>query len=358
MHSMRFLIPLILLAVSSMGCQANIGASAVKPARQHYSTALGASWNEHLLLNLVRLRYRDTLQFLTVNSVVTQYSFNASGNAGFGFDFEGGNNAAISGGLSYSESPTISYTPLGGEEFVKRLLTPLSPEGLILLANSGWSIERLMMSCVYQINGIENAPSAAGPTPEYPPVFGEFQHLSRLLRELQRARLLRSSVVDEHVEFQILPSDDPALNDKVVEVRKMLSLGEDVRDIQVVSRLEPEAADEIAVVGRSLLGVLFYLSQGVKPPLEHEEGGLVTVTQGDDGMPFDWWDAMSNLLHVSSSKEPPEGAFVKVSHRGYWFYIEDNDLHSKTTWALLTYLFSMQASSGPGGGPLLTLSAN
>ena len=96
MHSMRFLIPLILLAVSSMGCQANIGASAVKPARQHYSTALGASWNEHLLLNLVRLRYRDTLQFLTVNSVVTQYSFNASGNAGFGFaPYEAASSAVV-----------------------------------------------------------------------------------------------------------------------------------------------------------------------------------------------------------------------------------------------------------------------
>lgn len=352
------LLRLALVLVALAGCRSNLGSRTVQPARQHYSTALSHSWNEHLLLNLVRLRYRDTLQFLTVNSVVTQYSYEASGSAALGFDFEGGSDGALGGGLAYSESPTISYSPLGGEEFVKRMLSPLPPEGLMLLANSGWSIERLLMCCVSRINGLENSVSAAGPTPDYPPVFGDFKRLAWLLRHLQKANLFKTSIVEGDVFMHLLESEDPSLEQEVEEVRELLSLSGDTRVMHVDSEYDPDAPDEIAMVGRSLLAVFFYLSQGVRPPAEHEQAGLVTVTPGADGTPLDWWEAMSDILRIHASPQRPENAFVRVPYRGYWFYVEDSDLHSKSTWALLTYMFSMQASSGPGGGPLLTLSAN
>lgn len=354
----RRLLGLGAVVLALAGCRSNLGAKTVQPARQHYSTALSQSWNEHLLLNLVRLRYRDTLQFLTVGGVVAQYSYGASGNLGTAWDSDGFGEAAVGGGLSYSESPTISYTPLHGEEFVKRLLSPLAPEGLILLGNAGWSVERLLMCCVYSINGVKNARSAAGPTPDYPPDFGDFKRLSYLLRQLQIARVTETRLIDGEIYVEFLESPDPAMRKMTDEVVDLLALEPGTRTAHLVSEYDPRASDEIAMVGRSLLATLFYLSQGVKAPVEHEQAGLVTVTPSEDGSPLDWWQAMSDILRIYSSLEPPENAFVRIPYRGYWFYLADDDLHSKSTWALVTYFFSMQASSGPGGGPLLTLSAN
>lgn len=355
-RSARTLIAL-LLPLTLLGCRTTLGARTVQPTRSNYSEALSQSWNQHLLLNLVRLRYRDTLQFLTIGSVVAQYSYDASGSAVFGFDFDGGNDGAVGGGLSYSESPTISYTPLHGEDFVKRMLKPLSPQGLMLLANSGWSIERLMMCCVYRINGVENAPTAAGPTPDYPPDFGEFQRLANLFRDLQKAGLLKISIVDDQVYAHLAKATDEHWGIRINEARELLGLGPDVETLHVVPLYTPTGPDELAMVGRSLLATFFYLSQGVKPPSEHETAGLVTVTPDESGAPLDWWAAMSDILHIQSSLEAPKTAFASVRYRGYWFYIDDTDLRSKSTFALLTYLFSMQASSGQGAGPLLTLSA-
>jgi len=44
-----------------------------------------------------------------------------------------------------------------------------------------------------------------------------------------------------------------------------------------------------------------------------------------------------------------------VQYRGWWFYIADDDQGSKSTFGLLNILFSLQAESGKGGSPLLTL---
>jgi hypothetical protein len=49
-------------------------------------------------------------------------------------------------------------------------------------------------------------------------------------------------------------------------------------------------------------------------------------------------------------------AFAQVFYNGYWFYIPKSDWRSKRTFALLTYLFSLQATEA-GEGPLVTIPA-
>ena len=43
----------------------------------------------------------------------------------------------LSGGLSGSERPTASYTPLQGAEFVTKLISPIEEETIVLLTRSG-----------------------------------------------------------------------------------------------------------------------------------------------------------------------------------------------------------------------------
>ena len=369
------LAAVLLLTLSA--CNA-AGPRAVRTARTAYNQAVVDTWNEQLLLNLVRLRYRDTPFFLEVSSVSTQYSLGASAVAGGRVgDGDGGADVGLGGG--WSESPTITYAPLSGEKFVSQLLAPIPLEVLFLLPQSGWSIERVLRCCVQRLNDLPNAPSAAGPTPTLAPRFEEFHHAARLLRELQVEGGLELGVrrpsrrhggaegeeADEAAEAEEsaigpyvvrFPRRDEAPG--VVDLRRLLGTAEEAEEEPLltftVGALDRERG-ELAVFPRSLMGVLFYLSQAVEPPVRDVERGLVTVTRDAAGEAFDWQRVTGDLLRVRSTSQRPPNAFVSVPYRGAWFYIADDDLESKSTFGLLAQLFSLQAGDSRSLAPVLTL---
>ena len=75
----------------------------------------------------------------------------------------------------------------------------------------------------------------------------------------------------------------------------------------------------------------------------------------DDGQPFDWSKVTGKVLTIHSQEDRPQKAYVAVQHRGWWFYIADDDQSSKATFSLLNILFSLQQATGKGKSPVLTL---
>jgi hypothetical protein len=108
-------------------------------------------------------------------------------------------------------------------------------------------------------------------------------------------------------------------------------------------------------MGRSILGVMTFLAQQVDVPAEHLRQGVVHQTLDKDGKPFDWDQVAQGMFHVRSSSSRPEHAFLEVHYRGYWFYIDDTDIESKSTYTLLAQLFSLQSASGSMQAPVLTI---
>ncbi len=51
----------------------------------------------------------------------------------------------------------------------------------------------------------------------------------------------------------------------------------------------------------------------------------------------------------------PADAAVAVSHRGYWFWIADDDRDSKTTFSLLSLLASLKSSETSAPAPVLAI---
>jgi len=355
----RFLFQVaILSAVASTACMTHLGPATVEPARFNYNQAIANSHDEQLLLNLVRLRYRDTPQFLSVGSVLTQYTLQGSASASVA-----GFRDTVYGtglGIGYSEKPTITYTPLQGEDFARRMLTPVAPEALILLTQSGWSIERIALCCIEQMNSLRNAPSASGPTPEYTPRYLEFQRVARLLRELQVAGFidLRMEFAgnDDNEQTHLFMQTEPgtAWSDKAGEIRKLLDLKPDCHELRLTARMTG-ATDEISIRSRSVYGMLSYLSHAVEAPAEHRDAGKVTLTPDSDGGELDWVKVTGGIFRVHSQRTRPEDAFVAINYRDYWFYIDDNDLETKTTFNLMTLIFALQAAPSDGASPLLTV---
>ena len=87
---------------------------------------------------------------------------------------------------SYSESPTISYSPLAGEKFVSSLLTDVTPQRFWFLHRSGWEIDLLLDLLVRRIGPLHNPNSFEYEKPQYLEEERKFQQFASLLREFQR----------------------------------------------------------------------------------------------------------------------------------------------------------------------------
>lgn len=407
----RFLKPecaLLTIVVAWLSCGCVVGPAALRASRVRYNDVIQKTTDEQLLLNLVRLQYRQAPSFLEVGSVSAQFTFGQSADI-IGTINEGPNpvnpdRLGLQAGVDYTERPTVTFTPLQGKEFVHALLSPLQPEVIVLLSQSGWSIDRVLRLTVQGMNGVDNASSASGPTPDRVPRFRRFARLSRLFRLLQKEGLLELGYESREISLSDeLPVDRASLADvlraaregyrlravpsgtrlqlttsaktlvwripaeagdrpEVREIVALLGLAQGLSSYEIRmgtgatgANVEPGQRAEIHLVMRSLMGTLFYLSQGVEVPVPHRKKGLVTSTVDGQGRPFDWSDVTGDLLRAHVQFIRPAGAAIAVRHRGYWFYIDDADLSSKSTFALLGQLFALQAGGVESVAPVLTL---
>ena len=329
------------------------GPMSVKTGRASYNIAVQQTNSEQLLLNIVRLRYRDPPYFLEASSISTTFDFTASLSSSEDTSYD------LGGGISYSEQPTVSYTLLQGEDFVTELMSPVDLNTIILLCNSGWSVERIFRVCLQSINGVPNAPTASGPMPDYTPKYERFREVVRLLRQLQIQGVMdmghKPSGDPNNPIVKILIADQALKSSEVKRFCELLGLEHGRTDYPLTIEAGAGGKDRIAAVPRSLMGSLFYVSQSIEVPLDDERTGRVTVTKDMQGNRFDWSEVVGGLIDIHSSEQQPKYAYAAVSYRGNWFYIDDRDLASKSTFSLLMQLFALQAGEIKSNAPVLTL---
>jgi hypothetical protein len=370
---LAWLAPVATLLLASCN---SVGPEALRGGRSLYNEAIAATNVEQMLLNLVRLRYRDIPIFLEVTSVSTSFSFRSSLSSGVELGLR--NNSeddvfGVNGSVSFDDKPTITYLPLQGEAFATRLLTPIRPRLLVLLANSGWAIDRILTICVQQLGPLVNAQSASGPTPTGEPRFERFQKFAAALRRLQRNHVLSLSIVagdagsngDEGLLGITVPKGaigTPDYNEAI----ELLGLDEgrinpDGSRTLVCSLAagfglaEEQRRDRVAIVTRSLMSALFFLSQAVEEDPEHAERGLVTVTRTKQDEVFDWQKVLGGVFRVRCGSSLPANAGPSLYYRDRYFWIDEGDLTSKSTVGLVAQLFALQAGKIEGTGPILTL---
>lgn len=355
---MKFLL-LVLPALLLAACQ-GVGPRFLAADRGLYNLALQRTNNEQLLLNVVRLRYRDTPVFVEVTGVASKLRVTQETNVGVTLRNGQSTPWELGTGTTWSEEPTISYSPLQGDRFVRELLQPIDLGTIVMLCQTGWSIGRVTRLCAQNLNGVPNAPRASGPTPETRPEFEEFLRVTELLRELQLASALRMGFerrgeAGEGPPMRALVQFTDGARPARDELYERLNLDPEQQTFDLTAGVAADRQQGLLFLSRSLMAVLFYVSQGVHVPERDVEAGRVTVTRDEDGNVFDWSELTGGLLEVHSSSEAPENAAVSVYYRDAWFWIDDSDLESKSTFALLQQLFALQAGEIQSAGPILTL---
>jgi hypothetical protein len=258
------------------------------------------------------------------------------------------------------------------------------------------------------LNQVPNAVTAAGPARGIVPAFHEFQRITHLLQELKDAGAIRF-VREEKIQEMGSPVPETAVtaaalieaaksgfeyrqkvdktwvlvkrdrnlelwvdpqtvhSPQVLELCALLRLtpGQDHYDITVggpdARRPRdglPATLTSINIYPRSTVQALFYMACGVMVPPEHVCCGIVQPALEPDGRVFDWQEVTAGLFTVHAVKQHrrPKCAHVAVKYRDYWFYIDDRDTDSKTTFTLMMIMTRVNLlGTRKSGGPTLTL---
>ncbi len=345
--------PFWALVLTLSACQ-TVGPRSVQYGRGQYNEVLQQTNGEQLLLNLVRLRYRDVPLFLEVTSIASSLSLELGLDAGGTI---GAGTATIGNRVNYIERPTITYAPLHGERFGRQLLAPIKLQDLLLLYNSGWAIDRIFKLYLQRLARLPNAPRASGPTPEDEPLYRDFFRVCEILRGLWSQGRLDLSYV-EYGEVPCLAihiEPTAAGSDEVAELARLLGMAEPSATILLSDAARPGDPVVIPVVRRSTLGSMYYASQGVDVPDADAKAGRVTITRDRDGQPFDWTNITGSVLKVHHSNRRPSNAYLSVRYRGRWWYIDDSDLDSKSTFAFLSQSLELQSGDFKQPVPVMTL---
>ena len=153
-HLRRTAVLILLCTIS--GC-VHLPSNSISASYQDYNQHLRRANKEQLFYNIVALHHNEVPHFLTATSVVSQLSRETTVSGGASIAPPSDESAgAIGAGYVVRESPTITFTPLHGENYSRLLLTPFPPVLILALAESGWPVDKLLYLAVRSVNGVRN----------------------------------------------------------------------------------------------------------------------------------------------------------------------------------------------------------
>jgi hypothetical protein len=337
---MRILPGVLLSGVLLCGGCASVGPSMISNGRAVYNEVINYTEDQQLLNLIVRERYDQTFGMLTVASVTASLKVSATAGAQFGIgpnsNFSG-NLVPLSAGVAYEDSPTISYTPLGGEAFLSRMLTPITVMQGFLLLNAADDAAIWMRQLCRSINGLEN-PVGMPPSPQ-------LERFIHLLSKLRRAGVvvLGGKAAPEGTEpeyyirlsgYRDAHADDVRDILGVLGIRGVIAEGQDIT-LPIRMTVEGDTSGAINLQTRSAYDVIKSAASMIEVPAAHRESGIVAA--------LEWAERDEHrFMTIRSSQDAPENAVIAVPFRGWWYYIDATDTRSKRSFKVLRLLVGLR----------------
>ena len=395
------------------GC--TIGPAVYESSFTQYNDAVRKTMDEQMLANLVRMRYYESPMFLQVASLNTTFSVGASAGASATAASGGNDSFGANVGGSYSESPTISFSMPESEKYYGRLLAPLSAAQVTSLVLAGFDSELVFRTAVRGMNGLQNLNAEFEPSFQVPEAHENFREALTLIKKLRAERMVDlelggketawSSPVklratsdlsqvlllgaasyamsndaeivgypdgtwqthryEKHMALRFAPASKKSLDAQ--RLKELLALKPDHYNFSIVEAelvnaekargvlgQSPGALDpnviwvEIGLRGRSMLEIMQVASKEVQVPEDDIKLSAAGADQKSSTDAADW-------LVIKTSESAPSNNSLKIQYRGHWFYIDDADLTSRRTFAMLSALFAVVGGTVPGAHPVLTL---
>lgn len=327
-----------------------VGPEIIRAGRPAYNDAILATSDEQLLQNIVRMRFGDSVGFLTVTSITANVTVTASASTQIPFgssqDFAG-NVIPFTGTVSTEQNPTISYTPVSGDRVLRQLASETPIDLAILLINAALSRKDAWIALVRRVNNIRNPDFVDASSPVSEP---RFEEIASLIDTLQRrGTLYWVRLGGAQSGFgMVLHSYTPANIREVIRLLDLLDFAKPARegdDVIVPVRLSAGSPDPgtVSLETRSLFDLARLAAAGIELPAD-AAGAVHYPERGPAG----------RGIRILSSASRPTGARVSAEYRGRWYYIEQSDARSKQWFLLLGLLASAQVPD-TGIAPMLTV---
>lgn len=330
------------------GC-ASVSPQRITNDRMDYGQVVADSWERQTLLNVVRMRYAHAPVFLDVSSVINSYTVGGNANAQATLPSRTNPDVLQLGAAgNWSNTPTVTYQPLIGDRFTRSLLQPIPPASVFQLLQGAWPASLVFRTVVGSVNGLRNASYAVAADPG-------FNELIEALSRVQRAGNIGIRVEAREGGGAVVAvlrraESGTELGEDSRRVRKLLGLGEDVNEFEVVYGLFPRTPNEMALLTRSMMEIMLQLGFGIDLPAAHAAEGRVLPGQWQSGDPL-----ARPLVHIHSGTEAPADVYAAVPFKGYWYWIDDTDIESKRTFTFLMILFSLAETGQTTAAPVVTV---
>ncbi len=388
----RVAATILLLLFLLAGCSSQ-GPQRLVSSHEGYNDAVHLVSSREVLKNVVRMRYLDPPQFISVSAINAQFSVSSGVNVG---TTVGGGNAAVGtagANVGFSDSPTITFTPVAGSDAMKSLETPLELRYMLnyILENADPSRTEIAASLI----AINNAPDAPGPKGELfrrrvaalQRLFELGCRLSQRMIFYPRHKPFRAEGIDarayvnaaaqglyfvevgdegllsvgsKHINPGLFVPDPD--NPEVIEQLKIIDAkpGHDFywirppEQLQVPNSMWTSSADgrvasSIYVVPRSVWSLMNAASRTVQTPPDHERSGVAPPLSE---VPTN--TSLELPMQIKSSSEEPSDEY-RIRHRGYWFYIDDRDYSSRRVFGQLVFSYIHTLGGTAPAVPALTL---
>ena len=375
------------------GCVSN---KALDHAVVAYDTTTTNSISKQLLLNIARARHNQPMHFTAISNIAATYKFAVNVGISGALTGERGNLLIPLIGSSAEENPTVSISPMQGDEFTQRLLTPFNEQKLTLLLRQGYDVDSLLRLMGAELRLLENEsarisvhhnrPSdtagytlfrqvvshlssiqdrhalhveplyfqrtwtvpAASVTPEtFSTIYKDF---SLTYLENQRAYLVSKRVNgrvmitnydpstlsnDERLKLHTEADEAPA-NDIFLDIRKGYTGGE----YPLHGRLRL----------RSFHEVLNFIGRGINEESEYD------VAPNPSTPPVT--ENPIHTLEIAETREVPLDVDLLVASHGFYYSVRDQVGYqwNKKAFSLLYQLFQMSVYAEEKSGPIITIS--
>ena len=371
-----------------------------------FNEAVADSMDRQMLLNVVRLSKNASTQWLMVSSINVNTSVSATGSAGITTPAPSTPGVDTSGNLggNFTYTPNITYIPRQGEELAKEMMSPVPVDSIEKMVSAGWPISWVVFLACERFQNITSFDVTMGTTMGLDDArFGRLLELMDLLQKDQRISLsltpqvvtwndspIAASEVTVDRLFQTEKSDyfyhlrkDGAGYDLISilsvpvftvypgtektaegkEICQMLELP-GPGDYRLVS-VENASLEgkRISIRTRSLAALMRLMSYGVdtEPNASAPLPDVDTPTelwkhmQQVDFSKYDAAHDVRAVFRVHRGTSMPEGATVQVACFGDYYWIDEKDLTSKATFALVTDLYNLQVKNDSSAAPVLTI---
>ena len=363
----------------------SLGPQALRRTYPEYNASVREAVSQELLLNIVRMRYLDSIQFMSVGTVSAQFSVDLS--TGIKAGVERNDTTVLpEGGVAYRDAPTLTFTPRRDSAFTKLMTQPVSTDVFLSMTtgHDGWRWALLLAAT--SINGaqsdvfrgkqerfdermeilnrlaMENHFSVGAVLEDYAvsqPIAKDALRPADLIQAAEKGYVFRESAPGEvqltkrarRLAIRVRPASLQAVRDDL----EKLGLDPDQRIYIVKPPAElgalAEQASSLTIQTRSFLGMVHVMAGGVDIPCLHRRQGLVP-DEALAGVP----EEIKQVFRVRVCCDRPD-ARLAVRHRHHWFYIDDRDESSRVAFHLLALLYDLElgGEEGKDKGPVLTL---